>query len=242
MQHVLTRFKLWVKAGARSLFLLFSAVVLAALIALPASATGVYEMPNLGAGDSTWTVDEAEVISRVNEGRLNSILGKLATQSGKEVRMVVIRRLDYGETIKSFTDDLFKRWFPTPEAQANQMIVVLDTLTNNVAMRAGEAVQSLLSDEVAQSTIDDNIGIALRDGNKYNEALLSASDRLGAVLSGQADPGPPVERDRVEIEGTFTKAEESDTTSSAIWVLGFLIVATIVPMLTYFAYVGFPGR
>lgn len=242
MQQLWTRFNLWVEAGARSLRPLFLAIALAVLVALPARATGVYQMPDLGAGDSTWVVDEAEVISRVNEGKLSSILGKLAEQGDKEVRMVAIRRLDFGETIESFTNDLFQRWFPTPAARANQMLVVLDTLTNNVAIRAGEAVQDVITDEVGQSLVDDNIGIALRDGNKYNEALLSTSDRLIAIFSGQPDPGPPIERDRLDVEGTFTKAEESDTTSSTVWVIGFLIVATVVPMLTYFAYVGFPGR
>jgi len=249
MQQLLTMFNLWARVGARtvrsaqpSLLTLLSAILLAVFIALPAHATGVDQMPDLGTGESTWIVDEADVISRINEGKLGNVLGQLAKQTGKEVRIAVIRRLDYGETMKSFTDDLFNRWFPTPEAQANQMLVVLDTLTNNVAMLAGEAVQSVLSDEVSQSLIDDNIGIALREGNKYNEALLSASDRLSAVLSGQTDPGPPIARDRLDVEGTFTKAEESNTTSSAIWVVGFLIVATVVPMLTYFAYVGFPGR
>ncbi|MBE9115602.1 TPM domain-containing protein [Lusitaniella coriacea LEGE 07157] len=231
-QHVLQRL----------LFFTFALFLAVGMFALPASATGVYQMPQVSAGDSTWVIDEADVISRINEGKLSRTFQNLANNSGNEVRMVVIRRLDFGETIDSFADELFDTWFPTDEAKANQTLLILDTLTNNSAIRTGEATNAILSDETAQSIVEDNIGIPVREGNKYNEAFLSASNRLGEILSGQPDPGAPVARDTLDVESTFTKAEETDTANSTIWVIGLLIAATVIPMLTYFFYVGFPGR
>lgn len=211
------------------------------LIAAPAWAIGVYQMPNVRAGEPTWVIDKAEVLSRLNEGRLSNTLDDLAKKTGKEVRMVTVHRLDYGETTETFTKALFEKWFPTPEAQANQTLLVLDSLTNNTAIETGNAIKLLMSDDIATSVATETLDAPLRDGNKYNQALVDASDRLVAVLSGQPDPGPPVIEEKVQVASTFTKADEADTKNSTIWVVAILIIATVVPMATYFFYQGFSG-
>jgi uncharacterized protein len=216
-------------------------VVASGIVAAPAKAIGVYQMPTVHAGEPTWVIDKAEVLSRLNEGKLSGALDDLAKKTGKEVRMVTIHRLDYGETAESFTTALFKKWFPTPEAQANQILLVIDTLTNGTAIRTGESVRSSLPDDIAESVASETLMVPLRDGNKYNQALLDATDRLVAVLSGQPDPGPPVVQENVQVESTFTKAEETDTKNSTIWVVAILIIATVVPMATYFFYQSFSG-
>jgi uncharacterized protein len=155
--------------------------------------------------------------------------------------MVTIHRLDYGETTDSFTQALFKKWFPTPEAQANQTLLVIDTLTNTTAIRTGEAVRSIMPDDITESVASETVMVPLRDGNKYNQALLDASDRLLAVLSGEPDPGPPLVEENVQVAGTFKSAEETDTKNSTIWVVAILIIATVVPMATYFFYQSFSG-
>ncbi|MDJ0516788.1 MAG: TPM domain-containing protein [Trichodesmium sp. MO_231.B1] len=208
-----------------------------------ASATGVYQMPNLTAGDGTFIVDDADVLSRVTKSKLKNSLENLANTTENEVRFVTIRRLDYGETADSFTEKLFEKWFPTPEAKANQTLLVLDTLTNNDAIRIGDAVKEIMSDEITQSVVDETIQAPVRDGNKYNEAFLAASDRLTAVLSGEADPGPPEVKDELsaQVAATFKSAEETDDQSATILVVVLLVVATVVPMVTYFWYQGFSG-
>jgi uncharacterized protein len=216
-------------------------VLATGLVAAPANATGVYQMPNVRAGEPTWVIDKAEVLSRLNEGRLSNTLDNLAKKTGNEVRMVTIHRLDYGETTDSFTQALFKKWFPTPEAQANQTLLVIDTLTNTTAIRTGEAVRSIMPDDITESVASETVMVPLRDGNKYNQALLDASDRLLAVLSGEPDPGPPLVEENVQVAGTFKSAEETDTKNSTIWVVAILIIATVVPMATYFFYQSFSG-
>lgn len=206
-----------------------------------ASATGVYQMPSLAAGDRTFIVDDAEVFSRITESKLNNTLEILANTTGNEVRFVTIRRLDYGETVDSFTEKLFDKWFPTPETKVNQTLIVLDTLTNNDAIRIGDAVKELMSNDITQSIVDETIQVPIRDGNKYNEAFLAASDRLNAVLSGEPDPGPPEVKDELaaQVVATFKSAEETDDQSATILVVVLLVVATVVPMVTYFWYQGF---
>jgi uncharacterized protein len=221
----------------------FLSIILAVTIfALPANATSVYDLPQLSAGSSTWVVDKAEAISKANEGQLTNTLKELAEKTNNELRVVAIRRLEYDDTIESFTDKLFETWFPTKEERANQTLLVMDTLSNKTAIRSSEALKSILTPEIARSVIDESIGLRLKEGDKYNQAFLEASDRLVAVLSGEPDPGSVAVAAKIDTESTFTKAEDTDKGSATIWVIGFLIVATIVPMVTYFWYVGFPGN
>ncbi|NEQ68055.1 MAG: YgcG family protein, partial [Symploca sp. SIO2D2] len=132
------------------LFLHLLLILLASgLVAAPVQAISLYQMPNVSAGEPTWIVDKSEVLSRINEGKLSSKLESLAQETGDEVRMVTIRRLDYGETAESFAQALFTKWYPTLEAQANQTLVLIDTLTNNTAIVTGEAVKQLMPDEIA---------------------------------------------------------------------------------------------
>ena len=211
--------------------------VFAVSFAIPVLATGLYDLPDFDA-NKVWVVDTADAISNANEGKLTKTFEELAEQTGQEVRMVAIRRLDYGETVDSLADEIFENWYPDSQAQANQTLIVLDTLTNNAAIRSGDSAQNLIG-ESAESIINDTVGYNIRNGNKYNQAFNEAGDRLVAILSGQEDPGPPIMEDDIQIEGTFTSAEDTDDGSATIWVIGFLIVATIIPMATYYWYVGF---
>jgi uncharacterized protein len=202
----------------------------------PAHATGVYSMPDLKAGAPTWVLDQAGVFSRLTQGELAGKLENLAKATGDEVRLVTFHRLDYGETVETFTDELFQKWFPTPEDQAHQLLIVIDNVTNSVAIKSGKAVQARLPTETAASITQETLMVPLRDGNKYNQAFSDASDRLIAVLTGEPDPGPPVVIDTTNTEGTFTTAEETDDRSATILVVVLLALATIIPMATYYIY------
>lgn len=215
------------------------ALIASQMTVLPALATGIYEMPMLSAGDRTWVWDKGDVLSRSSESTITSVLDNLETQTGKQVRLVTIHRLDYGETTATFTKQLFEQWFPATEDQTNQILLVLDTVTNSAAIRTGEGVKSLLTDEIAQSVAGETVQVPLREGNKYNEALTAASDRLATVLSGQPDPGAPEVVDNTQVEGTFKKAEETDQGNATVIVVVLLVLATVIPMVTYFWYQGF---
>ena len=234
----MTQARLKLKSLVVSVFAIVFAIF---TIATPALATDVYDLANPNTED-VWVVDRAQEISLANQRKLSSTLQQLAEETGQEVRMVAIRRLDYGETIDSFADEVFTNWYPNAEAKANQTLLVMDTLTNTVAIRTGENAQNLVNKDIANSIVEETIGYNLRKGNKYNQAFLDAGDRLVAVLSGEEDPGPPTITEDIQIEGTFTKAEDTDAGSATVWVIVLLLLATVIPMVTYFWYVGFPGN
>ncbi|MFK0732115.1 MAG: photosystem II repair protein Psb32 [Gloeotrichia echinulata GP01] len=236
MKHLLPQVFNSTKHLIRLILPLVMIILASSLITAPALATGVYEIPNLVPGDKTWVVDQAEVISRFNEGKISSAFEDLAKQTGNEVRIVTVRRLDYGETPESFTKALFEKWFPTKEAQANQTLLVIDTITNGSAIITGDTVKSLLSDSIALSVASETLLLPLREGNKYNQAFLDASDRLVTVLAGKPDPGPPQITEKVQVESTFKKAGETDKGNATAWVVGLIIAATVIPMATYYIY------
>ncbi|MEB3215112.1 MAG: TPM domain-containing protein [Nostocales cyanobacterium 94392] len=237
MKQLLNHFLSWQKNIAKLILSLAIMIFVSLVFAVPAFATGVYNIPNLTS--DTWIVDEADLISRFNEGRISSAFDELAKQTGNEVRIVTIRRLDYGETPDSFTKALFEKWFPTKEAQANQTLLTIDSVTNGTAIITGDQVKSVMSDDIAKSIASETVLVPLRNGNKYNQAFLDAQERLVTVLSGEPDPGPPEVTNEVQVEGTFTKAGETNRGNATAWVIGLLIAATVIPMATYYIYLVF---
>jgi len=209
------------------------------LLILPlqsAQATAVFDLPIISAGSDTWVVDEANVISRLNETNLTSSSQELASTTGFEVRYVTLRHLDFGQTIENFADQLFSAWFNDPEAQANQVLVVLDTVTNNAAVRTGATAQAQLSPEIANSVAQATMMAPLIDGDKYNQAFEDAKNRLVAVLSGQPDPGAPNLVAAIDVDRNFATAEETEANRSntTTLVIVLLVLATVIPMVTYY--------
>ncbi|HEY9878388.1 MAG TPA: TPM domain-containing protein [Leptolyngbyaceae cyanobacterium] len=215
-------------------------VAMFCLAGTPAQAIATYQMPTVSAGDPTWIVDQANIISRLSEGKINDRLSKLAQSSGNEVRLVTIHHFDYGETIQSFTDQLFEQWFPTEEEQANQTLLVLDEVSKTVGIHVGPGSAAALSPAIATSVAQETVLVPLLEGDKYNESFLEATDRLVAVLSGQPDPGPPAFDDTYNAESTFADAEKTDENrgNSTLVVIVLLVLATVIPMATYFFYQG----
>jgi len=226
-----------IKFGWRRSFISLLAIVLFSFSSVaPALATGVYDLSNPNTED-IWVVDQAKEISLATQNTLSGKFKDLAKETGQELRMVAIRRLDYGETIDSFADEVFSDWYSSEESQANQTLLVIDTLTNTTAIRRGSQAAALLTQEAAQSIVNETVGYNLRLGNKYNQALKDSGDRLVAILSGLEDPGPPEITENIQVEGTFTKAEDTDAGQAFTWVIVLLVLATVIPMVTYFWYV-----
>jgi uncharacterized protein len=217
----------------------FVAAIAALLLMLPAMAgsalaTGVFDVPLVKAGSETWVIDQGNVLSVLNKGALEKKLSKLAETTDKEVRFVTIRRFDYEQTAKTMTDGVFERWFPTPAEQANQVLLLLDTQTNNIDIHTGDGVKTLLPDETAKSVALETALAPIREGN-YNQGLMDAANRLSVVLAGEPDPGPP-EVKVVEVESTFKSANETDDKSAGVIVIVLLLAATVIPMATYYWY------
>ena len=97
-------------------------IISISIFVLPAQATGVFDLPVIKAQDSIWVVDQSNTLSLTNENRLTTILENLTQNTDYVARMVIIRRLDYGETIDNFADQLFTKWFDHSDQQDKQLL------------------------------------------------------------------------------------------------------------------------
>jgi uncharacterized protein len=205
---------------------------------LPAAATALYEIPTIAPGVPTWSIDKAGVLSVATKAKINSTMEKLAADTGKEIRFLTIHRFDYGDNAQTFTTKIFQKWFPTEDAQKNQMLILLDDLTNTTGVVTGAGVKEVMSDTIATSITTETMLVPLRTGNKYNQSFSDAVDRVAAVITGQPDPGPPVIKEEAVAGSTYLTAEETDANrfSFTTIVIVLLIAATVLPMLTWWWY------
>ncbi len=205
---------------------------------LPAAATALYEIPTISQGVPTWSIDKAGVLSLATKTKINSVMEKLAADTSKEIRFVTIHRFDYGDNAQIFANKIFQKWFPTEETQKNQMLILLDDLTNTTGVVTGLGVKEVMSDAVATSIATETMLVPLRTGNKYNQSFSDAVDRVAAVVSGQPDPGPPVIKEEAVAGSTYLTAEETNANrfSFTTIVIVLLIAATVLPMATWWWY------
>jgi uncharacterized protein len=208
--------------------------------ATPAIATGIYELPE--AAPTSHILDQSEVLSRLTEGEISGELNDLFANHQQNVNIVSIRRLDYGETIDTFTQQLFDRWYPSDQAKANQTLLVIDSLTDNTAIIQGTQSEATMTAAIATSVAQETVLAPLKQGNRYNQAFLDASDRLTAVLSGQEDPGAPEVVAFTVPERNFATAEETKESNATVWVVVLLVLSTAIPMATYWFYQAMGNR
>lgn len=78
----------------------------------------------------------------------------------------------------------------------------------------------------------------LSTDEKYNEALYSSATRLVAAIDGLPDPGGPMAKDNKR-ESNFKTREETDEKRGQFTLVvgGLLVIAFVVPMAQYYAYV-----
>lgn len=201
----------------------------------PALATGIYEMPETP--PEGHILDQGDILSRLTEGKINGQLETLVSEHNQNVNIVTIHRLDYGETIDTFAQQLLERWYPTPEARANQTLLIIDTLTDNTGIVQGEASQAAMDAAIAKSVAQETVLVPLKYGNRYNQAFLDATDRMSTVLAGEADPGAPEVKAEINTERNFATPEETKDSNATTWVIVLIVLSTAIPMATYYFYV-----
>ncbi|KAF3632784.1 UPF0603 protein, chloroplastic [Capsicum annuum] len=82
------------------------------------------------------------------------------------------------------------------------------------------------------------LAIILATEEKYNEAVFSTARRLVAAIDGLPDPGGPQVKDNKR-ESNFKSREETDEKRGQFTLVvgGLLVIAFVVPMAQYYAYV-----
>jgi len=213
-----------------SILRFFSLLVLLLALALPAYAVGVEDYPLLPSTEKV--SDGADVLSRAAIAELQRRL-EVFGDARVDARVITLRRLDYDLTLQELADQLLERW----QSEANeQLLVLIETGTNNVSIQASSEVRSLLPEELLISTAETTMAYPLRDGGRYRQALIDGIDRLGVVLAGGDDPGPPVVVEPALIASNIPSVEETANSNAFSWVIVLLVVGTLVPMATWWVF------
>lgn len=213
-----------------SILRFFSLLVLLLALALPAYAVGVEDYPLLPSTEKV--SDGADVLSRAAIAELQRRL-EVFGDARVDARVITLRRLDYDLTLQELADQLLERW---QSDDNEQLLVLIETGTNSVSIQASSEVLSLLPEELLISTAETTMAYPLRDGGRYRQALIDGIDRLGVVLAGGDDPGPPVVVEPALIASNIPSVEETANSNAFSWVIVLLVVGTLVPMATWWVF------
>lgn len=193
------------------------AAAIAAAVAVAPLAAHALDAPK------TLFYDEASVVPKGTTTLAEKALGSVAANTGYVVHFVVSNDIPYEETVDEYARELFSDW----GGGAKDVVVVGGVKVARAGIACGEEAAKLVTKEIADSI--GNETYAVRAGvESYGGAVLDVNNRLVAVLSGEADPGPP-KMSSNEVVGTYkTKQETNAQRGKYIKIVGALLVISVV--------------
>ncbi|PON64423.1 TPM domain containing protein [Parasponia andersonii] len=220
-------------ALALSLVLNFSPVLLPSGTALASE----FDVLNEGPPKESYVVDDAGVLSRVTKSDLKRLLSDLESRKNFRINFITIRKLTSKADAFEYADQVLERWYPTVEEGNNKGIVVLVTSQKEGAVTGGPAFVQAVGETILDATVSENLPV-LATEEKYNEALFSSAKRLVSAIDGLPDPGGPQFKENKR-ESNFKSREETEEKRGqfSLVVGGLLVIAFVVPMAQYYAYV-----
>ncbi|WOK95972.1 hypothetical protein Cni_G04679 [Canna indica] len=184
-----------------------------------------------------YVVDDAGVLSRVTKTDLRNLMSDLDNRKNLHINFITVRKLTSKADAFEYADQVLEKWYPTVEEGNNKGIVVLVTTQKEGAITGGPAFVQAVGDTILDATVSENLPVLATD-EKYNEAILSAAKRLVAAIDGLPDPGGPTLKDNKR-ESNFKSREETEEKRGQFTLVvgGLLVIAFVVPMAQYYAYV-----
>ncbi|XP_002988324.2 UPF0603 protein Os05g0401100, chloroplastic [Selaginella moellendorffii] len=221
---------------AAAAFAIAGALQISAVPVLPANANEFSVLAN-GPPTESHLVDDAGVVSRVNKSDIKNLLTDLEERKGFHIDIVTLRKLTSKADAFEFADQLLEKWYPTVEVGNNKGLVLLVTTQKEGAVTGGPEFTKVVGDQVLEAVVSENLPVLATD-EKYNEALYSTCNRLIAAIDGLPDPGGPKFQENKRESNFKTKKETEEKRGQfTTVVVGLLVIAFVVPMLQYFAYV-----
>lgn len=196
-----------------------------------------FNVLNDGPPKESYVVDDAGVLSRVTRADLKNLLSDLEYRKKIRINFVTVRKLTSKADAFEYADQVLERWYPTLEEGNNKGIVVLVTSQKEGAVTGGPEFIKAVGDTVLDATVSQNLPVLATD-EKYNEAIFSTAKRLAAAIDGLPDPGGPQAKENKRESNFKTKEETAEKRDQfTVVVGGLLVIAFIVPMAQYYAYV-----
>ncbi|XVF42004.1 hypothetical protein PTKIN_Ptkin01aG0325400 [Pterospermum kingtungense] len=196
-----------------------------------------FDVINEGPPQNSYVVDDANVLSKVTKSDLKQLLSDLESRKNLHVNFITVRKLTSKADAFEYADQVLEKWYPTLEEGSNKGIVVLVTSQKEGAVTGGPAFVEAVGENILDATVSENLPV-LATEEKYNEAIYSSAKRLVAAIDGLPDPGGPKFQDNKR-ESNFKSREETEEKRGQFTLVvgGLLVVAFVVPMAQYYAYV-----
>ncbi|XP_020087025.1 UPF0603 protein Os05g0401100, chloroplastic [Ananas comosus] len=190
-----------------------------------------------GPPTDSYVVDDAGVLSRVTKSDLKRLMSDLESRKNLRINFITVRKLTSKADAFEYADQVLEKWYPTVEEGNNKGLVVLVTSQKEGAITGGPAFLQAVGDSVLDAAVSENLPV-LATEEKYNEALYSTAKRLVAAIDGLPDPGGPKFQDNKR-ESNFKSREETEEKRGQFTLVvgGLLVIAFVVPMAQYYAYV-----
>lgn len=223
-------------AGSALAALALSAALQLSPLDAPVASASEFNVLNEGP-PPTYIFDDAGVLNRVTKSDLKRLLTDLEERKGYHINFVTLRKLTSKADAFEFADAVLEKWYPTEELGNNKGVVVLVTTQKEGAVTGGPDFISAVGDPVLEGVVSENLPVLATD-EKYNEALYSTAKRLVAAIDGLPDiPGPTFQDSKRE--SNFKTKEETEEKRGQFTTVvgGLLVIAFVVPMAQYYAYV-----
>ncbi|XP_061349399.1 UPF0603 protein At1g54780, chloroplastic [Gastrolobium bilobum] len=196
-----------------------------------------FDVLNEGPPKESYVVDDAGVLSRVTRSNLKQLLSDLEFRKNFHINFITVRKLTSKADAFEYADQVLERWYPSVEDGNNKGIVVLVTSQKEGAVTGGPAFVQAVGENILDATVSENLPVLATD-EKYNEAIVSTAKRLVAAIDGLPDPGGPKFKDNKRESNFKTKEETEEKRGQfSLVVGGLLVIAFVVPMAQYYAYV-----
>ncbi|CAI7794563.1 unnamed protein product [Closterium sp. NIES-53] len=181
--------------------------------------------------------DDANVLSRITRSDIKKLLTDLEERTGYHIDAVTLRKIAGKGDVFELADKILESWYPTVEEGDKRGVVLLVTSQKEGAVAGGPTFIETIGDEVFEGIVSENLPV-LATEERYNEAMYSTTKRLVARINGEPDiPGPKF--NDAKRESNYKTREETDSKRDQFTTVvgGLLVIAFVVPMLQYYAYV-----
>ena len=93
--------------------------------------------------------------------------------------LVTVKRLDYNVDLDSFAAGLLSRWHGS--ADDGDLLIAIDSEANAASIAADATLLQRLPNALLESTADEAMSVALRDGSRYRQATIDGLARWNGV-------------------------------------------------------------
>jgi uncharacterized membrane protein YgcG len=203
----------------------------------PIAHANEFNVLNDGPPSKAYVVDDASVLNRVTKSDLKRLLTDLEERKGYHINVITLRKLTSKADSFEFADAVLEKWYPTIEEGNNKGIVLLVTTQKEGAVTGGPAFTKAAGDKILEAVVSENLPVLATD-EKYNEAIYSSMKRIVAAIDGLEDPGGPQFQENKRESNFKTKQQTEEKRGQFTTVVGgLLVIAFVVPMAQYYAYV-----